>query len=128
MFEPLGRWVLRARWLVIVGWVVLAIGAFALAPSLASVGSAEESSFLPRNVESMQERVMVAQAFPSEAAASSATLVFSRASGLTDGDHAFVSGFGTWLLSTDAPDAIRAAVSNVQDAQREPQLASMYRD
>ena len=127
MFDRLGRLVMRARWAVIAAWAVLAIGAFALAPSLSSVGSAEESSFLPRDVESMRERVMVTQAFPAEAAASSATLVFSRASGLTDADHTFVSSFGTWLLAADSPAVVRDAVSNVQDADRQPGLASMYR-
>ena len=127
MFEIVGRLVMRARWVVIAAWLVLAIGAVAFAPSLSSVGSAEESSFLPRNVESMRERVVVAQAFPAEAAASSATIVFSRASGMTEADHAFVSAFGTWLLSQDAPASVHDAVSNLQDADRQPQLASMYR-
>lgn len=126
MFERLGRLVIRARYVIIAAWVILAIGAFAFAPSLSAVGSAEETSFLPRDAESMVARNLVAQAFPADAGVSSATVVFSRPSGLTNADHAFVQAFGSWLSSTAAPAIVRDVVANVQDAEQQPDLASMY--
>ncbi len=126
MFERLGRLVIRARFAVIATWAILAIGAFALAPSLSSVGSAEETSFLPRDAQAMVARNLVAKAFPADAGVSSATIVLSRPSGLTTADHAFVEGFGNWLTSPDAPATVTRAVAHVQDAELQPDLASMY--
>ena len=77
MFDRLGRLVLRLRFVLVAGWAVAALGFGILGPSLASVGSADETSFLPRDAESLAARQIIAQSFPSTAAPSVALIVFS---------------------------------------------------
>jgi uncharacterized membrane protein YdfJ with MMPL/SSD domain len=49
MFARLGSIVVRLRYVIVVGWLVAAALFGALAPSLAQAGSADETSFLPRD-------------------------------------------------------------------------------
>lgn len=127
MFARLGTIVLRLRYVVVLAWLVAAVAAYRLAPSLSVVGSADETSFLPANAESMHARDLLARAFPADASSGTATLVFSRASGLTGADHAYIAGLDAWVRSGDAPPGIRDAISRIAGATTDPQLASLYR-
>ncbi len=125
MFARLGRAVVRLRFAVIVAWVGLAAAAALFAPSLSSVGSADETSFLPAGAESVQAQDLLATAFPDESAPGSATLVFSRTPKLTAADHAYVGQVAAWASGPGAPEAMRRVVTGVVTAEGDPQLASL---
>ena len=123
MFDRLGRLVLKLRFVFIAGWVVGAILFGVLGPSLAQVGSADETSFLPKNAESLAARNVIAAAFPNDSSPSTALIVFSRQSGLTDADRAAIEGLGAWFGGTSRP----AAVLRYVTAEGTPSLATMLR-
>lgn len=70
----------------------------ALAPSLTQAGSADETSFLPHDAESLAARRLIATEFPSDSAASGALIVFSRTGGLTDADRQAIASTPSSLL------------------------------
>jgi len=123
MFERLGGLVLRLRFVFAAGWLVAAVGFGLLAPSLSQVGSADETSFLPADAESLAARQVAAAAFPSDAAPSQALIVFSRDRGLTDGDRAAIEGLRAWMAGTGHVDGVLRYVT----AEQSSSLASMYR-
>ncbi len=122
MFESLGRFAFRFRFLVVAGWLVAAIAGLLLAPNLADVGSADQSTFLPAETESMTARDTLARAFPGDASAGTATIAFSRPTGLTDADRAFVGSTAAWLADA-APAALRDVIARVVSARGHPELA-----
>ena len=127
MFGRLGSLVFRLRFVVLAAWVVAAVAAALLAPKLASVGSADQASFLPGSAESIQAQAVLDRAFPSQAAAGTATLAFWRDGGLTDADHGSIDAAARWLVSSDAPADVRDRVTGVIGAAGHPEMASMLR-
>ncbi len=127
MFDRLGRLVLRFRYLAVLAWVSAAVAAVLLAPSLSKVGSADETSFLPQDAGSLKARQLVQRAFPSDASASTATLVLERDTGLTDADRTYLKDLATWMRSPQAPAAVRDVVTGVVTVDSNPEIASMYR-
>jgi uncharacterized membrane protein YdfJ with MMPL/SSD domain len=125
MFELIGRLVIRFRFLVVAAWVVLAAVAFALAPSLADVGTADETSFLPADSPSVRAREALQRAFPDEQSSGVATIVLSRDGGLTDADRAYAGELAAWLVDPGAPPEIADTVSTVLSAVAQPELASL---
>jgi RND superfamily putative drug exporter len=123
MFDRLGRVVLRLRFVLVAGWAVAALGFGILGPSLASVGSADETSFLPQNAESLAARQVIAQAFPSDSAPSVALIVFSRTGGLTGADRSAIEGLRSWFEGSGHPSGILRYVT----AEGAPSLVSMLR-
>ncbi|MFI5258481.1 MAG: MMPL family transporter [Candidatus Limnocylindrales bacterium] len=94
-----------------------------LAPSLAQAGSADETSFLPHDAESLAARQVIASSFPNDSAPTTALIVFSRPSGLTDADRAAIEGLRSYFEGGGHPDAVLRYVT----AENTPSLASMYR-
>ncbi|HEX8940851.1 MAG TPA: MMPL family transporter [Candidatus Limnocylindrales bacterium] len=127
MFDRLGRLLLRLRFLAVALWILAAAAALLLAPSLSKVGSADETSFLPADAGSLQARHVVQQAFPSDASASTATLVLERDGGLTAADRTYLADLAAWMRSPQAPAAVRDTVTGVVTVDANPELASMYR-
>ena len=123
MFDRLGSLVLRLRFVFAVAWLVAAVAFGLLAPSLAKVGSADETSFLPADAESVAARQIDAAAFPSDSAPSQALIVFSRGGGLTDADRAAIDGLRAWLTGAGHP----AGVLRYVTAEQSSSLASMFR-
>ena len=123
MFDTLGRLVLRYRWVFAGAWLAAAIGFGALGPSLSKVGSADETSFLPKDAESLAARNLVKTAFPSDAAPSQALIVFSRIGGLTDADRSAIEGLRKYFEGAGHPDGVVGYVT-VESA---PSLATMMR-
>ena len=126
MFEGLGRLVFRFRFVTVALWAVATIGALLFAPSLSRVGSADQSSFLPADSQAMAARAQLAKAFPDQASAGIATLVFSRPGGLTSSDEAYIADTADWL-TTEAPQPVHDAVTRVIGAATQPELASSLR-
>ena len=125
MFEGLGSRTYRYRYLIVVGWLAAAILAVRFAPSIASQGTADQAAFLPSTAPSVVAQAALEQAFPGSTSTSSAAITFSRDSGLTDADRAYLDGFGTWIRSAQAPADVRDAVTSVATARTRPELASM---
>ena len=123
MFGRLGSLVIRLRFVFVVGWLVAA-GIFGvLAPSLSSAGSADETSFLPKDAESLAARGVIATAFPNDSAPTVALIVFSRSGGLTDADRLAIEGLRGYFEGSGHPDAVIRYVT----AEGSPSLASMFR-
>ncbi|MEU6770123.1 MMPL family transporter [Streptomyces sp. NPDC046759] len=78
MFHRIGRAVVRHPVWTIVAWIVAAVAIAATAPSLPS--NSDESSFLPKNYESIQATDLQQRAFPS-AFTPSAIVVYQRSDG-----------------------------------------------
>lgn len=93
MFARLGHSVVRHPWRVIALWIVAAIAVIATSPGLPTTAS--ESSFLPKNYESIRAASLQDQAFPQtkQVAGTAAIIVFSRPDGgkLTSTDSAQVA-------------------------------------
>ena len=49
MFERLGSWTYRFRFLILIAWVVGAVFMAKAAPSLSGQGSTDQTTFLPAN-------------------------------------------------------------------------------
>lgn len=127
MFEWVGRLIVRAPLIVIGFWIAAAVACVVLAPPLSVVGSADETSFLPAEVESVQAREVAAQAFPGDAAPAIATLVLFRAGGLTAEDAAFLDSFAAWLTDPATPAAVRDHVLGVTTTSSDPVRAAEMR-
>jgi RND superfamily putative drug exporter len=123
MFDRLGRLVLRLRFVFLAGWVVAAVFFGVMGPSLTQVGSADESSFLPQDAESLAARHVVAESFPSDSAPSQALIVFSRTGGLTDADRTAIEELRSYFEGGGHPGAVLRYVT----AEGSPSLASMLR-
>jgi RND superfamily putative drug exporter len=99
LFAWLGRAVVRHPWRVIALWVVAAVAVIATSPGLPT--TTNESSFLPKNYESIRAMDLQDKAFPQSGHVTSAAaiIVFSRADGgkLTSADSAKVNEIATNL-------------------------------
>ncbi len=127
MFDRIGRMVVRAPLVVIAAWIAVAVLCVLLAPPLSRVGSADETSFLPADVESVQARHVGTAAFPADAAVGTATLVFFREGGLTADDAAYRDAFAAWLVDPATPAAVREHVLGVTTVATDPVRAAEMR-
>jgi RND superfamily putative drug exporter len=80
MFGWLGQFVVRRAWWVIAGWLVVAFGIIATAPSLSDITSADQGSFLPEEYESVQAIELAERSFPQQTT-STAIIVIKRTDG-----------------------------------------------
>jgi RND superfamily putative drug exporter len=123
MFDRLGRLVLRLRYAFVIVWVLAAILLGVLGPSLSQVGFADESSFLPKDAQSLAARHVIADAFPTDSAPSVALIVFSRSGGLSDSDRTAIEGLRAYFEGAGHPVGVLRYVT----AERTPSVASMFR-
>jgi RND superfamily putative drug exporter len=127
VFELLGRSVVRWRYLVALGWLVAA-GVLFFAPSLRDVGTSDETSFLPRDVESVAAGELLARGFPADEAVGTATLVLVRAPGpLNDVDRAYLAELGTWMAGPTQDPALEGSVERLVTAETRPERAALLR-
>jgi putative drug exporter of the RND superfamily len=108
LFAWLGRAVVRHPWRVIALWVVAAVAVIATSPGLPT--TTNESSFLPKNYESIRAMDLQDKAFPQSGHVTSAAaiIVFSRADGgkLTGADSAKVTAIATDLNARRIHDIV----------------------
>jgi len=123
VFDRLGWLVLRLRYVLVAGWLIAAALFGILAPSLSQAGSADEKRFLQRDAESMAARQVIAEDINADSSASTALIVCSRPSGLTDADRAAIEGLRSYFEGAGHPDAVKSYVT----AERTTSLASMFR-
>jgi len=75
LFERLGRYVVAHPWRIIATWVIAVAVIVPFAPSLASVSSSDQASFLPSSYESVRAQKLVNKAFPQSSGASAIFIV-----------------------------------------------------
>ena len=127
MFERLGRFVIRFRFLFLVGWVLAALVCFLFAPTLEEEGTSDEKAFLPDQSDSREAGVLVAEAFPSDSAPGQATLVFTRSGGLTESDRAYIAALPDLLTGPGLAEELASTVDSVVTAEGNPELAPWLR-
>jgi putative drug exporter of the RND superfamily len=109
MFQRLGHWVARYRFLVIAIWIVAAVVLTLLAPGLAEVSSSDQSDFLPEDAPFVHAQEVQARAFPAQSAASNSVIVVDAGPGGDVRDPlvwAFLVDLEAWLASDEAPGNI----------------------
>jgi RND superfamily putative drug exporter len=108
LFAWLGRAVVRHPWRVIALWVVAAAAVILTSPGLPTTSN--ESSFLPKNYESIRAMDLQDKAFPQtgHVTSSAAIIVFSRADGgqLTAADSAKVTQITKTLNARHIPGIV----------------------
>jgi RND superfamily putative drug exporter len=106
MFAAIGRGVTRRPWLVIAGWLIVAVGIIVLAPSLGAVTNSDQASFLPAETESARAAALAEKTFPGLGGAS-AVIVAQRTDGgpLTEADVTTLGQLAA-ALNADKPDAL----------------------
>lgn len=124
MLRQLAQFVVRYRTGVIAGWLVLAATMAIFAPSLSEVGTADETSFLPTDADSIRAREVIDQQFPGEAAATTSLVVFHRPDGLTESDYQYAEATAVWLTSPEAPAEVEGVVSPFTQPEQRQALIS----
>jgi len=127
VFEALGSKTYRWRFAIVAVWILAILAAAKLAPSLAGQASSDQAAFLPATAPSMLANDAIEKAFPGATSTSSATLTFSRDSGLTDSDRAYLDATAAWVTGSDAPAELRNAVTGTASATSRPELASLLK-
>ncbi|HYO42640.1 MAG TPA: YhgE/Pip family protein [Candidatus Limnocylindrales bacterium] len=127
MFERLGSWTFRFRFLILVGWIVAAAFFATSAPSLSGQGSTDQTTFLPENSPSRVARDAIERAFPGSTSSSSATVTMDRPGGLVAGDLAWRDAVAAWVVSDEAPEELRSAVTDTSTADSRPELEALFR-
>lgn len=89
MFAALGRFTVRFRWFIIVGWAVAAVVLCATLPSLTSVERTSNSDFLPASAPSVQAAALTTRISPPNLKQTTFVAAVS-AGALTPADHAAV--------------------------------------
>jgi RND superfamily putative drug exporter len=115
LFAWLGRAVVRHPWRVIALWVIAAAAVIMTSPGLPT--TTNESSFLPKNYESIRAMDLENQAFPQtgHVTSSAAIIVFSRADGgkLTAADSAKVESVTKTLDARHIPNIVSVTAGPV---------------
>src|SRR5262252_7159387 len=104
MFARLGRIVTAHPWRVIAVWVAAVAVIVPLAPSLSSVSSSDQTSFLPSSYESAKAQKLADEAFPKTSGAT-ALFVVKRADGarLDTTDEGKVTALAQKLAAAGIP-------------------------
>ncbi|MDQ1322798.1 MAG: hypothetical protein QG587_132, partial [Chloroflexota bacterium] len=127
MFELLGSWTYRFRFLILIAWIVGAVFMAVAAPSLSGQGATDQTTFLPTNSPSRIAKDAIERAFPGSTSSSSATITMDRPGGLTDEDLAWRDAYAAWVVSDAAPERLRAAVTDTATADSRPELEELFR-
>jgi RND superfamily putative drug exporter len=124
MFRKLGSFAVRFKFSIIGVWLAAAALMFFFAPSLSQVGSMKESDFLPKNSESLRATELLAQYFPGERAASTVSLIFYDANGISTADLDYARQVRDWLASGQTTFKVADVTSVFDDSQLEATLYS----
>lgn len=111
-FAKFGRFLIKARYFIVLFWVVAAVIIVATAPKMSDVGTTNESDFLPAGSQSTEVSHLLAEKFPSqENVKGTAAMIFYRPGGLNEEDMEYARQVDTWLLSDQKPEHVSGVVS-----------------
>ncbi len=124
-FAKFGKFLIKARYFILLFWIVLAIVMHFAAPSMSDVGTTDESSFLPAGSESTQVRHLLTEKYPAqEDVKGSGVIVFYRPDGLNEQDMEYVQQVDAWLMSDQKPEHVSAVMSIFTRPDRKTSLTS----
>src|SRR5436309_2460874 len=117
MFARLGKMVTRHPWRVLAVWLAAVAVIVPLAPSLSSVSSSDQTSFLPSSYESVHAQKLADKVFPKTSGAT-AVFVVKRADNakLTAADDAKVAALAQTLEADTIPSVTSVQTSAQQRA------------
>ncbi len=136
IFEFLGRFATRYRYLIIVAWIAAAAIVTLTAPRLEDVVSSDMTDFLPKDAPYQRATALYERLFPHDTALGSSVIVFdarASAEGIVNPDAPsfeaqfdteagrFIRAFTEWATSAEAPDVLSTITSPVQS----PTLAAV---
>lgn len=97
MLKGIISMVIRLRWLVVVFWLLLAGAVFLFAPSLSSLLSSDQASFLPQDVDSVKADRLTRELFSDKGGRSAAIIAIKRANGLTEEDRTYLKELNSFF-------------------------------
>lgn len=124
MIRKFGHIVVPLRVPLLLLWIALALVLGFTAPSVSSVASSDQTSFLPETANSLAARKLQAEKFAASASAGSGILILVREGGLTAADRGFAETIHNWLLSPQGPAVVQDVVSVFSHPEREDTLIS----
>ena len=124
MFQSLGRFIIRNKWLVIAFWIALATFMVLAAPTLSDVGTSNEIDFLPDGAPSLTAQQILEEKFPEMASAGDLLLVLYDPDGIGTDDKAYAQDLNAWLKSEQAPEQVGKVTSIFENPEMEPLLIS----
>jgi RND superfamily putative drug exporter len=99
MFSLVSRLVIRRPWIVILGWLILAVSLRLAAPRWDEVTKDDNVRFFPPDYPSVVGQELLERGFPRDAASSQIVLVYERANGrLTPDDFSYVERVAAGFL------------------------------
>ncbi len=113
MFSKLADFSRQYRIIITTIWVIAAVVLFLFAPKLSTVGTTDESQFLPQDTQSASARKLLDEKFTAgdTASASSGIIVFYNAQSLSDSDMQSAKAIRDWLVSSSAPNVVEGVTS-----------------
>ena len=103
-FAKFGKFLIKARYFVLLFWIVLAVVIFLTAPKLSKVGTTDEKSFLAAGSPSSEVSDLLQSKYPSlNKQNGEGVVVFYRPAGLTAADQKYVQQVDAWLKSDEKP-------------------------
>jgi len=113
--KAFAEFIVAKRWWIVGAWVVAAVLIVILSPSLSSIESTDQSSFLPSNYESVQASV-VAKQFSSQSSAPTDIIVFKNKAGtkLSAADSTAITTVIT-TLNADHISKVATVVTSPQE-------------
>jgi RND superfamily putative drug exporter len=114
LFERLARFTVAHPWRIIAAWVIATAVIVPFAPSLASVSSSDQASFLPSSYESVRAEKLVEKAFPGSSG-SSAIFIVERSDGhrLTPSDRREIGGLAA-RLQNEGIESVARVTTNLR--------------
>ena len=124
-FAKFGKFLIKARYFVLLFWIVVAVVIVLTAPKLSKVGTTDEKSFLAAGSSSSQVSDLLQSKYPSlKKQKSEGVLVFYRPGGLTATDQEYVQQVDAWLKSDKRPNTVSGVTSVYTDPDMKASLAS----
>jgi len=115
-FAKFGKFLIKARYLVLLFWIVVAVVIVLTAPKLSKVGTSDEKSFLAAGSPSSKVSNLLQSKYPSlREQKGEGVVVFYRPAGLTAADREYVQQVDAWLKSDKRPKTVSGVTSVYTD-------------
>jgi RND superfamily putative drug exporter len=123
MTERFVRGLARVKWIVLIAWLAITVAAMFGLPDLQEIVRKTEQKFIPADSESVVAKQTMERINPEATTKSSAIIVYSRESGLTEADKAWLKEKAGVLAGLKGKEGFKS----VQSAYDTPELASKFR-
>ena len=111
-FAKFGKFLVKARYFVLLFWIVLAVVIVLTAPKLSKVGTTDEKSFLAAGSPSSKVTTLLQSKYPSlRQQKGDGVVVFYRPGGLTAADREYAQQVDVWLKSDKRPKTVSGVTS-----------------